>query len=287
MRSANLGPSGSGGRARAAGPRSLRSTNAIVTKRAGDLWLGYARTMLRLVVAFLVASATTLPSAALAHLSLTAPVSRYGPDVLKTGPCGVAGGERSANVSYFEPGETIEVRWEEYVQHPGHYRIAFDPDGVDDFVDPVTMTELYSNDAVLLDGIEDSRERQYAVTVTLPEVSCDNCTLQVIQVMYDKPPYTTPGNDIYYQCADLVLASEDAPDGGPEDPDAGSELDAGMETVADASVNREPDAGGNGAAEPGGSGCRAVRSTDTAAWWSILILVWMLRRLARVHRFPL
>ena len=74
-----------------------------------------------------------------AHLGLDAPTSRYGPDTLKTGPCGVTGGERTDNVTYFEPGETIEVRWNEYVEHPGHYRIAFDPDGDDDFVDPATM----------------------------------------------------------------------------------------------------------------------------------------------------
>jgi hypothetical protein len=29
--------------------------------------------------------------------------------------------------------------------------------------------------------------------------------------MYDKPPYQTPGNDIYYQCADLVLRREIEP----------------------------------------------------------------------------
>lgn len=243
--------------------------------------------MLRLVLALLVASATALPSAALAHLSLTAPVSRYGPEVLKTGPCGVSDGERTANLTYFEPGETIEVRWDEYVQHPGHYRIAFDPDGVDDFVDPASMTDLYSNEAVLLDGIEDRGERQYAVTVTLPDVSCDNCTLQVIQVMYDKPPYTTPGNDIYYQCADLVLTGGGAPDGGPEDPDAGSRLDAGMEMVPDAGTDGGLDAATDGSAEQGVSGCRAVRGTDAGTWWSILLLLWISRHLARMHRFPL
>lgn len=243
--------------------------------------------MPRLLVALLVAGAAALPSRALAHLSLTAPVSRYGPDVLKTGPCGVSGGERTANVSYFEPGATIEVRWDEYVQHPGHYRIAFDPDGVDDFIDPATMTELYSNDAVLLDGIEDSRERQYAVTVTLPDVSCDNCTLQVIQVMYDKLPYTTPGNDIYYQCADLVLAPNGAPDGGADEPDAGSELDAGLEIVPDASPDGGIPTESGDNANAGGSGCRAVQGVDSTAWWSILLLVWVSRRLARMHRFTL
>jgi hypothetical protein len=169
----------------------------------------------------------SMPDAASAHLNLTTPASRYGPDVLKTGPCGLAEGERTENVTYYEPGETIEVSWDEYIDHPGHYRIAFDPDGDDDFVDPSTVTELYSNETVLLDGIADEGpgERDYVATVTLPEVTCDNCTLQVIQVMYDKPPYTTPGNDIYYQCADLVLQ----PGGAP--PDAGGGCRAGPARV--------------------------------------------------------
>jgi hypothetical protein len=169
----------------------------------------------------------SMPAPARAHLGLITPASRYGPDVLKTGPCGVAEGERTRIVTYYEPGETIEVSWDEYIDHPGHFRIAFDPDGDDDFVDPSTMMELYSNDAVLLDGIPDEGpgERDYVATVTLPDVACDNCTLQVIQVMYDKPPYTTPGNDIYYQCADLVLRWGGAP------PDAGSACSAGPASV--------------------------------------------------------
>ena len=110
------------------------------------------------------------PLEARAHLGLDVPTSRYGPDVLKTGPCGSGDGERTGNVTYYAPGETIEVFWDEYVDHPGHYRIAFDDDGVDDFVDPATMMELYSNDTVLLDGIEDKGpgERSYMATVTSP-----------------------------------------------------------------------------------------------------------------------
>jgi MYXO-CTERM domain-containing protein len=48
--------------------------------------------------------------------------------------------------------------------------------------------------------------------VTLPNVECDNCTLQVIQVMEDNAFHgdydPTPGvgiPDIYHQCIDLVL----------------------------------------------------------------------------------
>jgi hypothetical protein len=173
-----------------------------------------------------------LPLEARAHLGLDAPVSRYGPKVLKTGPCGVDGGGRTGKITYYEPGETIEVLWNEYVDHPGHYRIAFDDDGVDDFVDPATMMELYSNDTVLLDGIPDEGREQpdYMATVTLPNIECDNCTLQVIQMMYDKPPYTTPGNDIYYQCADLVLREGGAP------PDAGISTGASPDGSSGCSV---------------------------------------------------
>ena len=49
-------------------------------------------------------------SSADAHLELDAPTSRYGPDVLKTGPCGVNGGERTDNVTYFEPGDITSTQ---------------------------------------------------------------------------------------------------------------------------------------------------------------------------------
>jgi len=222
-------------------------------------------------LALFVAFAMLSPAQARAHLGLDVPTSRYGPDTLKTGPCGVAGGERTTNVTYFEPGETIELRWDEYVDHPGHYRIAFDDDGVDDFVDPATMMELYSNDAVLLDGIADKGrgEPDYVATVTLPDVSCDNCTLQVIQVMYDKPPYTTPGNDIYYQCADLVLREAGtSPDAGT---DAGTDTDAGPRTSAEA---------GTGA----GGGCSVGNGAIAELGAFPLLLLILLGRLARRQR---
>lgn len=160
-----------------------------------------------------VAAAIAAPAGA--HLGLESPTSRYGPNVLKEGPCGVPGGQRSNNVTVLEPGASIEVVWDEYVDHPGHFRIAFDADGDDDFVDPPCLSgcnsrtpeiELYSRASVLLDGIADTpRGGEGSAMVTLPDIECERCTLQVIQVMYDKPPYVIPGNDIYYQCADLVL----------------------------------------------------------------------------------
>lgn len=204
-----------------------------------------------------------------AHLDLVEPTSRYDREAQKVGPCGLPDGQRSTNVTYVEPGATIEVRWEEYVDHPGHFRIAFDDDGDDDFVDPPTMMATYSNDAVLLDDIvdRDGDEGAYVVEVTLPDITCDNCTLQVIQVMYDKPPYTLPGDDIYYQCADLVLREGGAP--GPGDPDAGI----------------DPGPGGSPAAGSAGAGCSATGAAPTVPWWLAAIgLLGIGRRLARGWR---
>ncbi|MDX2170685.1 MAG: SCE4755 family polysaccharide monooxygenase-like protein [Deltaproteobacteria bacterium] len=155
-----------------------------------------------------------LASPAAAHLALVFPPSRAGGDVLKEGPCGQAGSTRSGHVTALVAGRDLEVVWDEYVDHPGHFRIAFDADGDDDFVDPACLSgcqtrapqiERYSNAAVLLDGIADTAGGEGRATITLPDIDCDTCTLQVIQVMYDKPPYAPGTNDIYYQCADLVL----------------------------------------------------------------------------------
>ena len=213
------------------------------------------------------------PSAASAHLELTFPTSRYGGDVLKAGPCGRSGGARSANVFTFAAGATIPVTWTEYIDHPGHYRIAFDEDGDDDFVDPVCTSgcdtrrptiEMYNNDTVLIDDIADASGGDYSVQVTLPNVECTRCTLQVIQVMYDKPPYTLPGNDLYYQCIDLVLV--------PGGTGAGD-------------MNPTPS---NPSSDPGGCACVGLgEPRSSAAWASIasLLLLGLLRRAqARTRR---
>jgi len=160
---------------------------------------------------------------ALAHVRLLSPASRYG-DEMKAGPCGRLGGTRSANVATFAPGQAISVSFEEIIDHPGYYRIAFDPAG-DAALAPPTWDPgalAWSNPAgvlVLADRIADAavgltrRELQ----VTLPDVECSACTLQLIQVMTDKPPFDGL-DDHYYQCADLVLTSAAPPPPPPPPP---------------------------------------------------------------------
>ncbi|MDH5674046.1 MAG: lytic polysaccharide monooxygenase [Myxococcales bacterium] len=169
-----------------------------------------------------------------AHLSLEQAgsySSRHGDSQLKAGPCGVAGSTRGTNVHTFQAGETITISVVEFIPHPGYFRIAFDQDGDDDFLPPQSIepigrecmaaegdrcgtSDFYNNETVLLDNLEPHGAgegvKTYSWEVTLPDVECDGCTLQVIQLMMDKPPYDPNetsifGGDIYYQCIDVVL----------------------------------------------------------------------------------
>lgn len=156
-----------------------------------------------------------------AHIRLIEPAPRG--DAQKDGPCGAGAADaRGGVVSTFAPGATITVRWQETVPHPGYFRISFDPDGQDDFVDPPAPGDPNGGAGVLVDAIADKDGTQvYEQQVTLPAEPCDRCTLQLVQVMTDKAPYGD-GNDLYYQCADLVLADDQpsttgAP-AGAEDP---------------------------------------------------------------------
>ena len=177
---------------------------------------------MRRILPIALALVCLLATSALAHIQLTYPLQRYTEQ--KNPPCGrTADLGRGETITVLEPGSTITVTWDETVNHPGHFRIAFDEDGQDDFYDPPTMETCDTGAPILVDCIADLPTGGAAsFDITLPDIECDNCTLQVIQVMYDKPPFGD-GNDMYYQCADLTLRQgAGGGDGGPGGPDAGS-----------------------------------------------------------------
>jgi hypothetical protein len=118
---------------------------------------------------------------------------------------------RGPNVTTYKPGEKIVVSFDEHVNHPGHFRISFDDDGHDGFADPQAYDDFYTNEYVLLDDIADKQGGIYEIEVTLPDIECENCTLQVQQTMTDKPPFGPGGGvDFYWQCADIRLANDGA-----------------------------------------------------------------------------
>jgi hypothetical protein len=190
------------------------------------------------VSAALAAGFQLLTSTAFAHIELQSPLNRYS-DIKagdnKSCPCGSGTTNRSCRkpeefadpdrspdrATTFAPGDTITVRFDEYVGHSGRYRIAFDPDGasLDAF-----------NENILLDEPDPGgntgnmgQGSLWQFQVTLPNMTCDNCTLQLIQVMdgntTDKVLNPVDRGGTYFQCADIVLANG-TPAGGipPADP---------------------------------------------------------------------
>jgi hypothetical protein len=139
-----------------------------------------------------------LSGTASAHITMTAPPPRTLDN--KAGPCGAAGSKRGTHVTTFAPGATITVEWDETVDHPGHYRIAFDNDGDDVFVNPNNPNDNFS--FTLMEPIADKVGGHYTQQITLPTAPCANCTLQLMQIMTTQVPY----NSFYYQCADIAIA---------------------------------------------------------------------------------
>jgi MYXO-CTERM domain-containing protein len=170
---------------------------------------------MRLVTAFLLVTTAT----AQAHVTLMYPPPRTADQ--KEGPCGKTGSTRGTNVTTFQPGETIMVRWDETVDHPGHYRIAFDDAGDDVFRNPNNPNDAFPS--TMVEPIADKAGGLYMQAVTLPMEPCASCTLQLMQVMTTSVPY----NSFYYQCADITIA------GDPVAP-PGDDIDGGCSTGAGA-----------------------------------------------------
>jgi hypothetical protein len=220
------------------------------------------RTLIRALTIGLVAM--LLPALADAHIQMLNPRPRH-PEtgnalspLIKQAPCGVTGERRTTNIiNYFKPGQMITVMWNEYIPHPGHFRIAFLADG-DNFAEPTSFTDVQQPAMlpILADNIEPSTRGvggMHQLLVQLPNVECSNCTLQVIQVMTDKPPYTVGGDDVYHTCADLVL-SNTADGGAPPSPDAGRGGGTGGTGGAGATGGTSGSGGAAGGAAGGGAG---------------------------------
>ena len=159
--------------------------------------------------AVVAAALVGLTAPALAHIAMTSPARRG--QNQKEGPCGLAGSTRGTTTTTFLPGETITVEWDETIDHPGHYRISFDDDGNDSFQNPSLPEDAFPQ--TLTDQIADrAGGGHYKQDITLPNISCTNCTLQLVQVMTTAVPYSS----FYFQCADLVISDDPGP--GPGDP---------------------------------------------------------------------
>lgn len=211
------------------------------------------------------AAVLLLPAVAAAHVKITSPTPRSS-TVLKERHCGMAGLSR-ANVKTVAPGSVLHVEWDEYIAHPGWYRISFQQNGDVFEIPPASngadgnggasnyptedltgKADPVTGSIILADRIQHPK---LALDVTLPNVECTNCTLQLIQMMTDKPPYTidAASNDIYFACVDLVLsANAPADPGTPTDPGEGMPTDPGDTSGGPGSTSGGCSAGGESGA---------------------------------------
>ena len=180
------------------------------------------------VAAFLV----FLPVVTQAHFKLVEPASWIVEDdrgdPQKAGPCGGSNadwGKPSFAVTQAVGGGKIHIKVQETIYHPGHYRVALAVNSPAELpADPKATTmpsdrgpqsvsaEIMSPVAmpVLADGLFVHMERTttpFETDVTLPNISCKKCTLQVIQFM-EQHGANNPGMYTYHHCAVVQITAD-------------------------------------------------------------------------------
>jgi len=186
-------------------------------------------TRLALLSAVLISAA---PAVMQAHFRLLEPASWLVEsdlgDPQKAGPCG------GTNTDYGKPtnivnqavgGSMLHVKVQETVYHPGHYRVALAVNSPNELpLDPKATTmdtdkgprsisaEIQSpvQVPVLADGLFVHMAKvttPFETNVTLPNISCRRCTLQVIQFM-EQHPVNNPGMFTYHHCAMMQITPD-------------------------------------------------------------------------------
>jgi hypothetical protein len=188
----------------------------------------------RVLFALVVASAATAPAVVQAHFKLLEPASwiveSERGDPQKAAPCGaVPDAKQTDAVTKVTGGSKLHLKVQETIYHPGHYRVALAVNSRTELpVDPITverMTERgpYSVWAaiqspvqlpVIADGLfqhytRPASPQTFETDIQLPNITCQKCTLQVIQFMAEHA-YNQPGGYSYHHCADLAITADPA-----------------------------------------------------------------------------
>jgi hypothetical protein len=182
------------------------------------------------------ALALAAPSLVQAHFILLEPASsieenRLG-DPQKAFPCGVSEispGAPSGAVTEARGGDTVTLKVRETIYHPGHYRVALsvlsrdelpaDPETVtrESERGPISVSAAIDPDPappVLADGLFVHTERAapdeiFEAQITLPNINCEKCTMQVIQWMAEHG-LNREGDFTYHHCADFKITANPA-----------------------------------------------------------------------------
>jgi len=157
-----------------------------------------------------------------AHIHLETPTSRPNMEAFQKDdpPCG--GLTRSNSPTIAVRGTTLSMEWNETIDHPGWYRISWSTTGDEGLLNGVVADEA--------DIPDDQINGTFTYDLALPDITCDTCVVQLVQVMTDPaklPDPTTPsGFQEYHACADIRLVN---PGEQVDDPPADT---AGADTAA-------------------------------------------------------
>jgi hypothetical protein len=193
-------------------------------------------------ILFAAVALASLSGAADAHFVLISPAAsllqnRLG-DPQKIAPCGGVSanpgrgtpanpGVPSGAVTAVKGGTNIPLLVNESIFHPGHYRVALARTMAQLPKDPMVTTGqtergVRSQSAViqnppeapvLLDGIFPHTERPtqiFEAEIPIPNITCPNCVLQVIEFMADHPGIAVDGGHMYHHCAILNITADPA-----------------------------------------------------------------------------
>ncbi|AUX33839.1 MULTISPECIES: SCE4755 family polysaccharide monooxygenase-like protein [Sorangium] len=210
------------------------------------------------------------PAVAHAHFVLLEPAcyseqSDLG-DPQKSAPCGQADPgtpiEPTGEVTTYVQGQTIKLRIDETIFHPGHYRvsIAEKPESLppDPVVTPgatpcgSTVIETDPQLPLVADGLlvhTSAFTAEQTVEIKLPDdLTCENCTLQVSEFMSNHG-INNPGGCFYHHCATVtILPREGEPTGS-----GGAGGESGEGGAASSSVSSGGSGDGASTASSGGS----------------------------------
>ena len=182
--------------------------------------------------AVIVIGLVFVPAATQAHFKLLAPsswlVEDDRGDPQKAAPCGGTNtdfGKPTWAVTQAAGGSAMHIRVQETIYHPGHYRVALAVNSPTELPpDPKATTmdtdrgprsvsaEIMSpvQPPVLADGLfahQAKADAPFETDVTLPNINCRRCTLQVIQFM-EQHAVNNPGMFTYHHCAMVQITAD-------------------------------------------------------------------------------
>ncbi|MCX6127797.1 MAG: lytic polysaccharide monooxygenase [Proteobacteria bacterium] len=111
-------------------------------------------------------------------------------------PDSCGGAARTNKARQFKPGQQLQVQWQETIDHTGHFEIRFSAANDQNFAQYVLAANIPDNNSDTV--------KPLTAMISLPNIKCDTCTLQLTQIM-------DGSTTVYTSCADIQLVDNPLP----------------------------------------------------------------------------